>query len=67
MSDQLTIAMATEISGSIELFSVDGRLHYRGRLQGMTTILDLSELSSGLYHLQLQYEGGIHSQTIIKR
>ncbi len=67
VSDELTIAMAAEHEGFIELFSVDGRLHYRGRLQGRTMTLDLSGLSSGLYHLKMQYEGGIHSQNIVKR
>lgn len=67
MTNELTIAMAAEHTGFIELFSVDGRLHYRSPLQGRTMTLDLSGLSSGLYHLKMQHEGGIHSRSIVKR
>lgn len=64
--DGLTIQLPAETTGVIELYNVTGALIYSELIQSSSTVINMTNKSSGLYFIRLITSKGIASERIIK-
>lgn len=68
VADQLTLTMDEPIEGAIAtIYAVDGRLVKKAVVTGSTTLLDVSELTNGIYDVVITGDQTIATNRFIKQ
>lgn len=64
-ANEVVTLQALYPGGNYQLVNLTGQIVLHGRLEGETAVLDVSELTSGLYFLSLEQNGNVITQKLV--
>jgi hypothetical protein len=67
-TEQITLVLNGNIAANeVEIFDVQGRLLYNGKLNATTTTLDVQHYQRGMYIIRVSAENGQHELRFVKQ